>query len=322
MGDDAIRLGPHRLEQCPLRILTNPGKWTLQGHSKAGERTCFWVEPLKICLDAGLSTYRCPKAVFISHTHSDHSVGIVGIFNRRKTPFPGQEHLKGRPLYFPKSGHGPITNLFHSIRCLGKGELFDKPDNVDEILNRIMIESCPVEPGQTFMVPGLNNIQVETLTAHHSVDSIGYGFSTVRSKLKPEYIEMAKNDKNAFIELKKTVEVNHIVAVPELLFFSDSTIQNLTEHNEWEKYPVIIVECTGFIEVHTPDDAYERKHTHWEHLFPVMLNHEQTHPGKEWIIIHTSMAMSNANLDKYQKILNDNKINGFLWKVDNKLLHL
>ena len=54
----------HRLENCEIVQLDNPEKWTLQGHSKAGERTGFWLHPEKIVLDAGLSTYRQPKAVY------------------------------------------------------------------------------------------------------------------------------------------------------------------------------------------------------------------------------------------------------------------
>ena len=63
----------HRLEDCPTLQLDNSERWTLQGHSKAGERTGFWLHPEKIVLDAGLGTQRKAKAVFLTHKHIDHT---------------------------------------------------------------------------------------------------------------------------------------------------------------------------------------------------------------------------------------------------------
>jgi ribonuclease Z len=317
MGD-AIKLGPCRLEQCPERILSNPGKWKLQGHSKAGERTGFWIEQLKICLDAGLSTYRSPKAIFISHTHTDHSFQFVQMVTRRSAPIKGQEKLQGRPLYFPTSGEEPLTTLIYATWCLSDGKMSDKAP-LPILFKHQGTHPFPVEPFKKFTVPGINNIEVETLPAYHSVDSIGYGFSSIKIKLKDEYMDLAKNDVQKFIKLKAHVNVYRRTVIPELVFFSDSTIDNLTKHDEWKKYPVIMVECTGFSEIHTPDKTYAIAHTHWDHLFPVMLEHQKTHPNTEWIIIHTSMGMDNTKLKPYQTILDDNKINGYIWLSGNTL---
>lgn len=45
---------PYLLENCKEVTLPCPAKWSLQGHSKAGERTGFWLNPLKVVLDAGV----------------------------------------------------------------------------------------------------------------------------------------------------------------------------------------------------------------------------------------------------------------------------
>ena len=92
---------PTRLENGNIIHLPNKLHWSIQGHSKAGERTGFWLEPLKIVLDAGLSTYKSPKAIFITHSHTDHSTHIPDIYTTRTTPFKGQEHLVGRPIIMP-----------------------------------------------------------------------------------------------------------------------------------------------------------------------------------------------------------------------------
>lgn len=74
---------PCRLENCKELILPNPGKWKLQGHSKSGERTGFWLEPLNVVLDIGLATYRSPKCIFLTHSHTDHSSCIEYIYTNR-----------------------------------------------------------------------------------------------------------------------------------------------------------------------------------------------------------------------------------------------
>ena len=67
-----FKMSKARIEDCEKFTLDNPGKWTIQGFSKAGDRTGFMLYPLKILLDAGLSTYLIPNAVLL-HSHTDHS---------------------------------------------------------------------------------------------------------------------------------------------------------------------------------------------------------------------------------------------------------
>lgn len=310
---ETIKYGPSRLEQCIKYKLSN--KWTLQGHSKAGERTCFYLEPLNICLDAGLGTYRAVKAIFISHTHSDHSTEWTHILCRRPGPVKGQEEEVGRPVYFPATAEKPLLGFYYATQRLG-GKSKATMDFDISYLHKRMINPTAVNIGDKFMVPGLGDIMVEILPAHHSVDSIGYGFISVKNKLKPEYLAIAKSkkkeDKEEFKRLREdpNIEITHVVEIPQLAFFSDSTIDNLTKHDEWKKYPIIMNECTGFDEVHTPEKVTEMAHTHWVQLFPVM----QEYKDKEWIVIHTSMGINNDVIEKYQKIMDVAGIKGYIWK--------
>lgn len=309
---DAIRYGPSRIEQCLKRKIRNG--WTLQGHSKAGERTCFHVDPLNICLDAGLNTYKGIKAILISHMHSDHSQEWIHLFQKRKEPIKGQENEIGRPVYFPTSGFNSITGLYYAKQRCGGGIKATMEYDVSFLHNR-MINPITVEVGNVFKIPGLTDIWVEVLPAYHSVDSVGYGIFARRQKMKPEYLDLAKSkneeDKTKFAKLKQDkIKLTQEMDIPQLMFFSDSTIDNLTKHDEWKKYPTVMVECTGFDEVCDADTIYERQHTHWDHLLPVMKENKDT----EWIVIHTSFGIDNDVIDKYQKIMDDNEITGYIWK--------
>lgn len=307
---DAIVYGPHRLEQCYSMKLSNPSKWTLQGHSKAGERTGFWIKELKACLDAGLSTNQQPKYLFISHTHSDHAFSWPCIIGRYFPDVKGME--KGRPIYFPASGQRAITGLYYSYLKLADSMKPLQTYNLNTLLN-IKIVPTPVKNFERFELPGMDNMIIEVLPAYHSVDSVGYGFIKIKKKLKPEYMELAKSkkkeDREIFFKLKETEDINYIVEQPELVFFSDSTIENLTKHVEWQKYPVIIVECTGFDDVCDVKTSVKRQHTHWNQLFPIMKQFN----NMEWIVIHTSMGITNEQLKKYQTMMDDENIKGYIW---------
>ena len=320
---DAIKHGPSRLEQCPMRQLSNPSKWTLQGHSKAGEKTGFLLYPHKFALDLGLNTYKSPTCAFISHSHTDHSIALMDTFRRRDTPIKGQEHLKGRPVYFPESAHQVLRNArlaYHSL-----GNEIPLVDTCDNIFYQTGVHPFSVKEFDKFKIPG-HEIEVEVLPAYHKdfknnigAISLGYGFTTLKKKLKPEYLEMSKNKetKQQFIDLvKANHDVYNLQQTPELMFYSDSTIDNLLKHDEWKKYPVVIVECTGFDEVYSPEVTYNNRHTHWEHLFPVMLQH----PDIEWILIHTSMGINNKQIDTYQHKMEENNIKGYIWKVGHLYL--
>jgi ribonuclease BN (tRNA processing enzyme) len=312
---DAIKYGPSRIEQCYTHKMSNPSKWTIQGHSKAGERTCFKIEPLNICLDAGINTYKAVRNIFISHTHSDHSYEWVHMFGKiQNIHYLDKSKDINRYLYFPESGYKSLMELFYAFQRLSGGPKKDMDFDESFIRGRYIIPVM-IKPGDIITNTHLKNIKIEVLPAYHSADSVGYGFISIKTKLKPEFLEMSKSKdkelKKQFLELKKTTQITYQMEQPEVVFYSDSTIENLRDHTEWHKYPVVICECTSFDEVHTPEKTIEMSHTHWQQLFPIM----QKHKDKEWIIIHTSMGMNNNQIDKYQKIMDSEGINGYIWKT-------
>ena len=306
---------PARLENCFSFKLDNPGKWTIQGHSKAGERTGFWLTPLRIILDCGLSTYMKPKAIFISHCHTDHSTALPNILTSRSEPIKGQEHLMGRPVFMPKEAIPKIMILEQAFIALSRNNINEKDfSNPDWVWQQQGVHPMGVLPFEKYEIPGIPNILVETFPSYHDVNSIGYGFSSKKQKLKPEYLEMTKTKegKQKLGKIRKSgIKITDEVIEPQLIFYCDSTIDNLRKHNEWKKYPVIICECTGYPDILDRELIHERSHTHLDDLLPIMLENK----NKQWVLIHSSMRMGHTELENWNKILIEKyNLNVFIWR--------
>lgn len=279
---------PTRLENGNILKLPNTKNWSIQGHSKAGERTGFWLEPLKIVLDAGLSTYRSPKAIFITHSHTDHSTHIPDIYTTRTKPLKGQEHLIGRPLILPTYITPLVGKMLESIVDLANGELDYCQKYNKDVWETQATHPIEIEIGKKYEIPGINNIQIEILQGYHDVLSVGYGFSMITNKLKEEY--KGKNGKE-IVELRKNnIEITEKHIIPQIVFYGDTTIDALTKHNEWKKYPVIIIECTLFLE--KTNNGQDEKHINWNEIKEIIKNNQSNY----FVLIHTSMSVDNDYL--------------------------
>ena len=82
-------------------------------------------------------------------------------------------------------------------------------------------------------------------------------------------------DKAIILQAKKNgLDITDKIDIPELAFYCDSTIENLKNHSEWKKYPVIMCECTGYPEKHTVEGIRDKTHTHLDELMPIMLENK------------------------------------------------
>lgn len=308
---------PHRLEDCPSIIINNPGKWKLFMHSKAGERTGIFIENLSIVLDFGLSTYKKIKAGFMTHKHCDHSLNLITTFTGRSAPISGQEELLGRPIYMPPHTKDIIYDYLKIIAMLSDDTYdttcYSKSLSNEELCSRQGIHPIEVDYEDIFIIPGISNISVEVLKAYHTCHCNGYGFSSIKTKMKPEYEELKKT-KEGQQQLRKLAEQNVQIRektyTPELVFYCDSTSLNLSVHSEWKKYPVVICECTG-IDPDSDAQKYELiGHTGFDKLLPILLENKD----KQFILIHTSMKYNNAQLKQFENTINERHgLNIIVW---------
>jgi ribonuclease BN (tRNA processing enzyme) len=296
---------PARLENCKKIKLKNG--WDLQGHSKAGERTGFWLSPLNILLDCGLSTYRSPKCMFLTHTHTDHSANSTNIYTPMSKPFKGQEKLVGRPLVMHSDIFNIMEKLFDSFADLANGTLNSVTDQdsiwsmtgthpfiiTDESKKQIkkrfdVTEVC----GPIINVPGLNKLNVEILDCYHRTPCIGYGFITINNKLKDEFKKLSSNE---IRDLRFSgTEITEQKNIPQLAFYGDTTIKALSDHNTWKKYPIIIIECTIY-EVKENDRRLD-SHISWTQIEKYLVDNQDNY----FVLTHSSMSVDDKWLTEFE----------------------
>ena len=276
-----------------MMMLANPSHWTLTGHSRAGERTGLWLDPVKLALDAGMVSQKKPTAVLLSHSHYDHTSALPQLVYSRHQDhqhnIPEQESLCGRPVLMPTEAELPIQRMMEAVLSLSRGEASSVEEMAKEDLwRRQGYHPFPVRPSDKVTIPGLKDLRVEVLAAYHRCMSVGYGISSVKRKLRQKFKEAKKED--IIAARKSGEEVTEEVAVPEMVFFCDSTIENLTKHDEWKRFPVLVVECTGYPLRHTVESHVG--HTHLSQLEEVMVEHKE----KQWVLVHASSTMRSQEL--------------------------
>lgn len=263
------------LEDCKKFQLTK--NIYLQGISKAGDRTGFMLYPHKILFDCGVRVKQAPYCILNTHCHIDHTGELPYICNKHK--------LFDRPnyeVYTPESTIPFIMMLIKAVACVSNPNKINLTDN--ELLEKQKIRFNPVNAGNIFKI---KDYEIEVLEAHHDVQSVGYGISSFTKKLKSEYQGLSGKELG---DLRKNgVEIQEQIKTPDIAFFCDSTIHNLTEHDEWKKYPIIVCECTGL----DGEVVIDNYHTGITELLPVMLDNS----SKLWVIIHTSRRLTQEMME-------------------------
>lgn len=272
----------YEIEECDIYNINKKG-WFLKGYSRAGLKTGFMLYPFKILLDAGIHTEHKPEFLFLTHCHIDHMQAIAHICTRHKKTKTN--------IYLPEQSIKYITKYFRAICELSYPPNENLTDN--EILVHKDVALIKAIPNDKIdIIVNKTEIRVEVLKAYHDIESNGYGFNSWKNKIKPEYEHIINNtDTKVKISKIKELKLNNIemydrILINEFVFFCDSTIHNLLNHDEWKKYPIIICECTG-LEIPSSRD-YDINHTSLLTLKPIMLDNKD----KKWMIIHVSLSIS------------------------------
>ena len=151
---------------------------------------------------------------------------------------------------------------------------------------------------------GYNDMRVHVFSCFHRVPCVGYGFSQMRRKLKPEYADLEGREIGRL--RKEGVEVSSMEEIHLFAFLGDTTVELLQPRNEeiggegkymsstaqqLRLYPVVMMECT-FLGAKDLEDERRRArktgHILWEQIKEFVIDNPQT----TFVLMHFSRRYS------------------------------
>lgn len=263
-------------------------KYVIDGESVAGNHTGFWIEKLKFVLDAGMIINKQPKGIFITHAHNDHSQMLPFILSCRS---------KLTPVFMPTDAYEPIKLLLSATKALADSKVVDYGDKIFDM------QKCDVKTVKYQDKIIMNDIQIEILKCYHSCESVGYGFSTTRKKLKKEFVNLPKEE---IMKIKNFSENYYDEIVPQFIFYGDTNIDALLKHTEWQSYPSIIIECTSYATILEENKTkyYDRGHINLLNIEEIIAKHQD----KQFVLIHSSQQFDLELIEKELQRINKNVV--------------
>jgi len=284
-----------------LRQVTLGRDLSVVGIGRSADATAYFLPELGICLDAGLHVKSlAPRTILLTHGHRDHTAALPAMAGR--STFRNSKGTKGRAKVFaPK----PITSLIRrfllaeaqlnygdeaqtdeeTVEALGEFDILGVAD-ADEIL---------LQKGDGYTgSPTPIGIQVFEAPHKDTVPAVSYGIYRAKSRLKPEYASLPKNELGAL--LRDDVAITESYKEGMLFFSGDTTIDLLRgRHAEiLPKYKCVIHECTFLGPPTDALDASSRRkgHTHYAQLHPFIA----AFPQVTFVCVHWSLRYSNEEI--------------------------
>jgi len=258
-----------------------PGtEFTVNGYSRAGDKTFFHIPELRCALDAGMAEGRRVDTVLLTHTHHDHAKDL---------------DFLARPdtdVYLPADALPYAENYVVASAVLNHGAGYDPRYTAHRLHG--------VRDGDEFRF-GRRGHHVRVVGCDHKVPCVGYAVSEVGKALLPEYQELrdtliadgrASEFGATMARLRaEGAEVDGEVRRPLFAFLGDTAV-SVFERNPWLlDFPVVITECS-FLHDSELDRAARDGHTVWSRLKPFV----EAHPETLFILTHFSLRHSDREV--------------------------
>lgn len=250
--------------------------YTLTGCSVAARNTCLYIKELNIMIDAGMSSDFQVDSIFITHCHGDHTFDLPRLIITASDKKP--------TIYVPSPSKDSITTFVKTALVMSTTQTDPR------IIENIKIVPMNIVDKLDMTIKN-DKWQIETFKCHHSVPSIGYGFTQFRNRLKEEYQGMDKEKLNELA--KQKVQLSELKPFPLFCVLGDTTHKVFNDLGIF-KYKTIIVECTFLLETEKTK-AKKDKHMHWDNLEPIIISH----PDNHFILIHFSQKYTKKDIKDF-----------------------
>ncbi|GAB1320340.1 hypothetical protein MFIFM68171_10550 [Madurella fahalii] len=306
----------------------------LTGRSRAAWHTSFVIPQLNLLLDAGLCVNNLrPKHIFLTHGHSDHALLAPAFVTTTDPPdifcpaemkeafdnFVNAKTILNKTggLWPPSASASPFPGGEDEGEDEGEGEGEDGDEEKDQEEGAEEEEGIPamlrthvthpLRDGDTVALRRLPPSQGWTATAFrcdHTVPCLGYLFSAVTHRLRPEYRSLAGPALRA-LRQEQGVQITSPVATPVFAFLGDTTAATLAGAPEWlaredAAVRVVITECSFLREEHRAQ-ADKTKHTIWADLEKVVRRWPQT----VFVLTHFSLRYSDEEVRRFFEEMGD-----------------
>ena len=259
---------------------------TLVGRSRRGDGTSFAIPELKWRFDCGALIEGGggdPLHIFLTHTHDDHITFLTRFQHKDKPP---SIHLPFQAVPFVQAflrAHQALVDMSLSEESL------QSVNNTSSSLCKL----CPVTPNEEFKIrqKGGDEYVVIPIEAEHRITCYGYRIYRNRKRLKDEYAnlpshEIGKLQKHGVVGLFEEFRES-------VLCYIGDTTHHVFEYNPQilQEHDLIVTECS-YIDDKDLARAEKTKHTHWQHLKPIV----EAYPQTMFVLTHFSLKYSALSL--------------------------